>query len=93
MEIFEDLKGQCEVARRQGEALGQAEYELRIWRAYGRQNGRATTLYDYVSGQLTGLDNHALIADLLTLSTDDGRRLDFFIYDLDGRIVADGGFY
>ncbi len=98
LEICETLKGtgpvfhrSCQV--RSGEKVGEAVYDLEVWRSYIRLGNSTKRHYDYVSGIVSGLDNIQLMSDLLTLHLDDERRLNFFIYDFVGRIVAEDGVY
>ena len=93
LEICEPLSGHGHVYRRTGDYLGVADFNLEVWRNYFRVKGETRHSFGYVTGVLTGLDNVSLMADLLTLRLDDNRRLDFFIYDFEGRIVAEAGIY
>ena len=98
LEICETLTGSGPVFRRSrqfrdGEKVGEAVYDLEIWRAYTRLGNETKHNYDYVCGIVSGLDNIQLMSDLLTLHLDDERRLNFFIYDFVGRIVAEDGIY
>ena len=93
LEVCETLSGRGQVCRRDGEPIGGTQYSLEIWRNYYRSNGETKHNFDYVTGLVSGLDNVYLMADLLTLHLDEDRRLDFFIYDFQGRIVADNGIY
>jgi hypothetical protein len=93
LEICETLNGHGKVYRRAGDFLGDVDFSLEVWRNYYQVDGKTKQNFDYVTGVISGLDNVFLMADLLTLHLDEERRLDFFIYDFSGRIVADGGLY
>jgi len=92
-ETCETLSGRGQVYRRAGGHLGVSDYSLEVRRNYVRTNGETKYNFEYVTGVLSGLDNEFLMADLLTLHLDEGRRLDFFIYDFQGCIVAETGIY
>ncbi len=95
--VVERLSGAGTVYREDGDLLGNAQYDLRVYQEFkdvGTKDGPELLpgLKD-IEGHVTGLDNFALTNEgaKLTLRLEDGRSLRFYVTDLDGRIGASGG--
>lgn len=93
LEVEEELEGVGEVRRADGKSVGMARYSLLVHREMhpaGPGEPEIPGLRD-VSGKVEGLDNFGLMDEKrLTLELEDGRRLDFFIADLEGCVAPTG---
>ena len=99
VETSEQLSGTGSVHRRDGAFLGRAGYELQVLQELTevttKDGAETISTRKWVEGQVTDLDNPALIGapESLTLTLRDGRQLDFRIVNLTGRIAAINGLY
>ena len=99
VETSEQLSGTGSVHRKDGAFLGRVDYELQVLQELTEvttKDGVETiSTRKWVEGQVTNLDNAALIGapGSLTLTLRDGRQLDFQIVNLTGQIVAINGLY
>ncbi len=100
IELIEEPSGVGDVYRKDGDLIGQAEYDLQIF----QEHRDARNLSDpagtvpglkRLEGRVTGLDNFALLNERarLTLHLDDGRCLDFQVGNPRGRVIANSGLY
>ncbi len=99
IKLIERPSGAGSVYRKDGDLVGQAEYDLRVYREYRDAStmGDPATIpgLDQIEGTISGLDNFALLNESarLTLHLDDGRRLDFQVGGIDGRVSPNSGLY
>ena len=100
VELIEEPAGVGQVYRKDGDLVGQAEYDLQVFQEHrdaGDKGDPTRTVpgLKRIDGRVTGLDNFALMDEraMLTLHLDDGRCLDFQVGDPRGRVIANSGLY
>ena len=90
IDLIERLSGTGPTRGKNGDLVGNAAYELRVYQELHQTRGESVPGLKRIEGHVEGLDNFRLLGKTLTLELVDGRRLDFFISDSNGKIANSG---
>ena len=89
-ETLETRVGKGQVHDTNGKLIGDADYDLHVFREVHDEPGGQTHGHEDIEGTVSGIDALSRVGEPLVLTLEDGRKLDFYFEDSTGIIIARG---